>query len=178
MTALFIILGIVGGLILLVILFGFLSPRHVKMERSIEIKSTPEKTFEQMIDLKNFVYNWSPWTEMDPNAEQKFAGTERNIGSIYTWKGDKKKVGSGSMEIISFETNKNVVSRLKFDGRGESDVAFYIQDSGNGMIKVTWDFRADNKNNPIARIFGRMMDKFLGPDYERGLKKLKVFLEK
>jgi hypothetical protein len=178
MTALFILLGIIGGLILLVIIFGFLSSRHVKMEKSIEITTTAEKAFEQMIDTKNFVYNWSPWTEMDPNAEQRFSGPDRSVGSIYTWKGDKKKVGSGSMEIISFETNKNVISRLKFDGRGESDVAFYIQDIGNGSVKVTWDFKADNKFNPIARIFGRFMDKFLGPDYERGLKKLKVFLEK
>lgn len=178
MVILFIVLGSIAGLVLLIVIFGFLSPRHVKIERSIEIRTSPEKAYEQMIDAKNFVYNWSPWTDMDPSAEQKFTGPERNIGSIYTWKGDKKKVGSGSMEIISFESNKNVVSRLKFDGRGEAIVANHIEDLGNGIIRVIWDFKTDNKYNPIGRIFGRLMDKFLGPDYEKGLKKLKAYLEK
>lgn len=130
-----------------------------------------------MIDLKNFVYNWSPWTEMDPKAEQVFSGPERKVGSLYKWKGEKKKVGSGSMEIISFKENENVISKLIFDGRGNSEVGFYIKSLGNGELRITWDFNSDNGNNPIARIFGRMMDKFLGPDYERGLKKLKTFCE-
>jgi len=178
MTILLIILGSIGGLVLLILIFGFLSPRHAYMDRSIEINSSPEKAFEQMIDLKKFVFNWSPWTEMDPTAEQKFSGNEIGVGSIYKWKGDKKKVGSGSMEIISMEVNKNVVSKLAFDGRGNSEVTFHIHDNKNGTIKVIWDFKADNGFNPFARIFGRMMDKFLGPDYEKGLKKLKDYCEK
>jgi hypothetical protein len=42
---------------------------------------------------------------------------------------------------------------------------------------VTWDFESDNGLNPMSRIFGKMMDKFLGPDYQNGLNKLKTVCE-
>ena len=42
---------------------------------------------------------------------------------------------------------------------------------------VKWTFDAEMGNNPIARFFGCMMDDMLGPDYERGLAKLKTVAE-
>lgn len=175
---LYLVLGIIGGLILLVVIIGFASPRYTYMKRSIEINSSAQKAFDSVNNLKSFVDHVSPWTGMDPNAIMKFTGPEAGVGSHYAWEGDRKKVGKGTMEITSVENNKKVVSRLIFQGRGEADVAFIIEEKDANTVNVTWDFSADNKNNPIGRIFGRMMDKFLGPDYEKGLKRMKEYLEK
>ena len=65
---LYLILGIVGGLILLIVIFGFLSPRYTYMKRTIEINCSPDKAFNSVNNLKSFVDHVSPWTGMDPNA--------------------------------------------------------------------------------------------------------------
>ena len=154
-----------------------MSPRIARFERSTIINASPEKVFEQMNNLKNFVNNWSPWTEKDPNMKQTYTGKETGVGALYSWEGNKKTVGQGSMEITKSETNKSVTTHLKFMDRGEADATWTIENQ-NGKVKVTWDFVSDNGNNPVARIFGRMMDKFMGGDYEYGLKKLKDHCEK
>ena len=48
-----------------------------------------------------------------------------------------------------------------------------IQDLEN----FPWDFKGDMGMNPAGRLMGRMMDKFLGPDYEKGLDNLKKSCE-
>ncbi len=118
-----------------------------------------------------------PWTEKDLNAKHEYNNITEGAGALYTWVGDKKSVGEGSMEILESSINR-VKSKLEFKGRGVSSATVHITPINESSCKVTWDFEADNKNNPIARIFGRMMDKFLGPDYEKGLSKLKNFCEK
>ncbi len=173
MTILYIILASLGGIILLILIFGMLSPRYAKFERSIEINAGEEKVFEQMNDLKNFVQNWSPWTAKDSNAKQSFSGSATGKGSIFNWDGNPKTVGKGTMTITESEQNKKVKTHIEFAGRGEADATWSISKIADGKVKVTWDFHADNKNNPIARIFGRMMEKFMGGDYEEGLGRLK-----
>lgn len=177
MIYLYIGLGIFFGVILIMVLIGFASPRVAKMQRSIEINTNVDKVWPQLNNLKNFVDNWSPWTEKDPNAVHTFNDVSEGVGNAYTWKGAPKKVGEGSMEIVESEVNKKVRTSLEFKGRGKAIASFYVEDAGDGKIKVTWDFAGDNGNNPIARLFGRFMDKFLGPDYETGLNKLKSYCE-
>lgn len=178
MTILYIILGIVGGLILLAVIFGFLSPRYSFFQRSIEINAAEEKVFEQMNSLKNFVHHWSPWTAKDPNSKMVFSGPENGKGAKYAWEGDRKKVGKGTMEIVLSENNSKVKTHIAFDGRGEADATWTLVKLSDNKVKITWDFHSDNKNNPIARLFGRMMEKFMGGDYEEGLQKLKSHCEK
>jgi hypothetical protein len=43
--------------------------------------------------------------------------------------------------------------------------------------RVTWGFDSDLGFNPIARYFGMMADDVIGPDYEKGLARLKAIAE-
>lgn len=167
-----------GAIVIVILIFGFLSPRYAHFERSIEIDSSEEKVFEQMNSLKNFVHHWSPWTAKDPNSKMVFSGAETGKGAKYSWEGNRKTVGKGTMEIILSESNSKVKTHIAFDGRGEADATWTMNKISDNKVKVTWDFHSDNKNNPIARIFGRMMEKFMGGDYEEGLQKLKSHCEK
>lgn len=176
MNALTIILIVIGAIVLLVLLIGFASPRKATMERSIIINASIDKVFPYLSSLKTFVDTWSPWTEKDPNAVHEFNDIPSGVGAFYSWKGEKKKVGEGSMKIIEFEENKRVRTLLHFKGQGEAYAGWTITENGDG-VKVTWDFESDNGMNPIGRIFGRFMDKFLGPDYQSGLDKLKKVAE-
>ena len=171
-----IILYIIGGIALLVLLIGFTSPRMARMNRSIIIDASAEKIFPYLNNLKSFVDHWSPWTEKDPSAAHEYNDIAEGKGAHYSWKGEPKKVEEGSMTIMESETNKHVKTKLQFKGRGDA-LAGWTLEAQDGKTKVTWDFESDNGMNPIGRIFGRFMDKFLGPDYENGLNKLKEVVE-
>lgn len=165
------------GLALIVVIIGLMMPRKASVKREVVIKSDKETVFSYANSLKKFVESWSPWTEKDPDMETVFEGPDEGVGAVYNWKGDPKKVGYGTMKIISSEEPNKVVSFLSFGGRGDAEVSLIIEEKSANEVKVTWDFSADNGYNPIGRIFGSMMDKFLGPDFEYGLKKLKQVCE-
>ncbi len=172
-----IILYSFAGIVVLILLIGFASPRVAKMERSTTINASPEKIWPYLNNLRSFVENWSPWTEKDPNAEHVYNDISEGVGAHYSWKGEKKKVGEGSMEIKTSEPMNLIKVHLEFKGRGDAMAGWILRDNGDGSCQVTWDFESDNGMNPMARLFGRMMDKFLGPDYENGLSKLKAVCE-
>ncbi len=174
-----IIIGIcVAGLVALIVIIGMASPQKSTMEKSININASVDQVFPQLNSLKNFVDNWSPWTEKDPNAKHEYNDIAEGKGALYSWAGEKKKVGEGSMEIIESVPNQNVRSLMKFKGMNDAYVNMMVKDNGDGTVKVTWDFEGDNGNNPMARIFGRFIEKFLGPDYTKGLNNLKAYCEK
>ncbi len=177
MTILYVLLGVVAFLVLVVLVMGFASPRFARMKRSIEIAAPPERIWPNLNNLRNFVERWSPWTEKDPGAKHTFNEIAAGVGATFSWEGDPKKSGAGTMKITESEPDRRVMTHLAFKGRGEADAGWILEDLGGGRTRVTWDFEADNGNNPIARIFGRLMDKFLGPDYEQGLAKLKGICE-
>ncbi len=177
MPVLFTVLIVFAAISIAIVIIGFSLPRVAKLKREIIIETSPEKVFEQVNNYKNFVNNWSPWTAKDSNAKHNYNNIESGIGALYYWEGNKKTVGKGSMELLESETNKKVKSLLKFEGRGESYITIYISPVDTNKVKVLWNFEADNGYNPIARIFGKFMDKFLGPDYEEGLNKLKTYCE-
>jgi hypothetical protein len=51
-----------------------------------------------------------------------------------------------------------------------------IEPEGDGS-RVTWAFDTDLGMNPMARYMGLAFERFIGPDYERGLAKLKQLAE-
>lgn len=166
------------GLALIVLIFGMTKPRMAEMSRETVIEASAESIFSYANNLKKFVQYWSPWTDKDPEMETIFEGEEEGIGAIYKWKGHPKKVGFGTMRITKVEEPNLVVSFLSFGGRGDAEVSVIIENIEENKTKVIWAYSSDSGSNPIARIFGSMMDKFLGPDFELGLKKLKEISEK
>jgi uncharacterized protein YndB with AHSA1/START domain len=177
MNILLIIVSILVGLIFLVAIIGWCLPRYTKMQRSIIFNSTPEAVFPYLESLKMFVEHWSPWTDKDANMTATFNAVESGEGAVYEWKGDRKKVGSGRMSIVKVFPNEKVETVLEFQGQGQAEVNMIVKPITETTVEVIWDFKSDNKNSPVARIFGAMMDKFLGPDFEKGLEKLKETVE-
>lgn len=168
------VLLIFGGIIATVFVYGMTRPRTANMNRSIEIDAPADVIFPHMNSLKKFVV-WSPWTNKDPHVKQKFEGPETGVGSHYFWEGNKN-VGKGNMKIVEAELNKKVLCDLSFQGRGNAKAIWTLEEN-NDKTEVTWWFEGDMGNNPVGRILGTMMDKFLGPDYEIGLSNLKKQIE-
>jgi len=164
---------LIGLVIVIVALLaiGFFLPQQVHVERSIDINAPSSLAFAQVNNLTNWV-NWSPWDKRDSLMVKTFSGPEAGIGATYAWSSEHSEVGKGSMTISESVENEKVVTELDFMENGKATGGFLFAES-NGVTKVTWYFDTDLGMNPIARYFGLMMDKFVGPDFESGLAALK-----
>lgn len=168
------VLGILTFLLILIII-GLLLPKTVHVERTIFVAASPEEVFTHVADFENFV-KWNPWSAKDPDIKQTFEGNKVTVGSKYSWKGNKK-VGKGFMQITHIEVNKLVEMDLNFGSRGLAKCGFVIEPKDNGT-QVTWFFDSEMGKNPLSRLVGPMMDKFIGKDYQEGLTNLAQKIEK
>ena len=144
------------------------------VERTTTINATPEAIWAKVGDLTQW-NDWSPWAEMDPNMENTYTGEPGAVGSTSSWTGNRK-VGQGSMTITSTNAPSEVDIDLKFlkPFKAENDVEMRIGDDGT----VTW--RMHGTHNFMTKLmsrFGKTMDKMVGPDFEKGLAKLKSIVE-
>ncbi|MBI4930430.1 MAG: SRPBCC family protein [Bacteroidetes bacterium] len=172
-----IVKGILIALVVLaaiVSIVGFLSPKHVHVERSLTISAPAEIIHEQINNLKNWE-KWSPWQKMDPAMKTEYSGSEAGAGASSKWTSENKNVGSGDMTITS-STPDSITTAINFMENGTATGKFIFAKSDSG-IKVTWSMESDMGMNPIGRIFGLFMDKMMGPDFEKGLAGIKEVAE-
>lgn len=165
----------VGGLVVILVLVGFILPRNVEVSRTVAIAASPEEVFPYINSLKKF-NEWSPWADYDPNTKYVFSGPESGKGMRVDWTSEEENVGSGSQEIIESIENELVRTSLDFGMQGTAEALFTLKPTDSGT-EVTWGFTSDMGMSPIGRYMGLMIDKWVGGDYERGLQRLKDKVE-
>jgi carbon monoxide dehydrogenase subunit G len=145
------------------------------MERSIVINAQPAQVFTELNSFKNF-NAWSPWAAIDPNTKYEYTGPETGVGAQMSWKSEHSDVGNGAQKIIESEENKRIKNEMTFEGFDEKAYGeFILVPKGTGT-KVTWMYDGDMKG--VSKVFGLLMDSFLGPVFEQDLAKLKDVVEK
>jgi hypothetical protein len=167
--------GVVIALAALLVISLFL-PRHVRVARSIEIEAPAAAVFEIVNGFQRF-NEWSPWYELDRSARYTLEGPASGVGARIVWRSDKPDVGSGSQVIVRSEPIGSVQTRMEFEEDGTATALWTIEPAGDGS-RVTWTFETDLGSNPLARYMGLALERFIGPDYEKGLANLKRLAEK
>lgn len=162
------------SLVIILILIGFLLPQHQHVERSLVI-SAPAETVYRNIDNPEAFNRWSPWAELDPAMKIEHVGPESGVGSGMRWHSENPNVGNGSWIITAAKPNESLDVALTFDNGGATSF-FHLEPTDQGT-RITWGFDTDAGLNPIMRWFGIMMDKWVGTEYEKGLRTLKSRLE-
>jgi len=158
------------------LVMGLTSPANFAVVREADFNAAPAKVFAQINDFRNWAA-WSPWEKMDPNMTRSFSGEASGVGAKYAWVGNKK-VGEGSMEITSAESNKNMQLDLNFlkpfEARNVTE--FTLSSNGNGT-HLKWEMRGHTPF--ILRVMKLFfdMDKIVGKDFENGLANLKKIVE-
>lgn len=162
------------ALVLIYLIFAFLCPKEIKVERSIIIKKPSQIVLAKLTDFKFFHEKWSPFTKLDSNMKTTYSGNAGKAGHLYSWKSDKD-AGNGEMEIKEIKKD-SVIMRLTFEGMGDSKT-YYILNYNSDETAVTWGiiFDVDFLFRPLMVIMG--MDKKVGEEYEKGLSKLKNEIE-
>jgi effector-binding domain-containing protein/uncharacterized protein YndB with AHSA1/START domain len=154
---------------------GLFLPRTAHVERSILIDAPQATVFTVLNGFRQFD-RWSPWAGIDPNATTTHEGPLAGVGAKMAWSGNAE-VGTGSQEILESVPHERVKLRLTFgEFPGEFTASYALAAEGGGT-RVTWGFDADYGSSIMGRYFGLMADAMLGPDYEKGLGRLKQLAE-
>ena len=154
---------------------GLALPQTAHVERSIVVNAPPVTVFTVLNGFRQFP-RWSPWADLDPNAVTTVEGPETGVGAKMSWSGNAE-VGTGSQEILESTPPASIKLRLTFgDFPGAFLASYTLAPEGEGT-RVTWGFDADYGASVLGRYFGLLSDSMLGPDYEKGLGRLKTFVE-
>jgi hypothetical protein len=151
-------------------------PDKIAVQRSIEIAATPDKVFAIVGDLRRG-REYSPWAEIDPNAQYAFSGSEVGVGQKMSWQSAHREVGSGSMTVTDYMPDKRLAMALDLGEMGQATSFFELAPTGS-KTQVTWGFNAALQN-PLERWMCVLLDfdAVIGKDYEKGLANLKRLVE-
>ena len=164
-----------AGVAATLVVIGFLLPRTAHVERDILINAPPATVFTLLNGFRQFKH-WSPWQDADPDMIVTFSGPPMGVGAKLAWTGNSA-VGSGSQEILESDPYRHLRMRLEFgDFGGTFNADFNIEPEGSAA-RVIWGFDADYGSSIVGRYFGLLSDTMLGPDYEKGLIRLKALAE-
>ena len=146
------------------------------VQRSFAINAPARQIYPHIVDFHNWE-SWSPWEEMDPSMEKTFSGSAEGVGAKYAWSGNRK-VGQGRMEITGAEEASSVEIALEFlkPFRASNATVFSLSEAGEST-NVTWSMTG--KKTLMTRVMGifKSMDSMVGPDFEKGLARLKSVVE-
>ncbi len=146
------------------------------VERRMRIAAPADRIYDRVVDLRRW-QSWSPWEDLDDALERTYDGPERGVGQRYGWSGNRQ-AGKGSMQITDAVEGERVAADLAFEKpfRSRSSMAFTFAPDGEAT-DVTW--RLVGPRTVMVRIMGlfKSMDALLGPDFEKGLDRLRAVSE-
>ena len=145
------------------------------VERSITVNAPAPRVHGLVDDFHSWT-SWSPWEDLDPALQRTYTGPERGVGAHYAWSGNRK-AGAGSMEITR-STPEEIAIALEFlkPFKSSPTTAFSFTPNGDETV-VTWTMSGEQKG--LMSVFGKFMsmEKLIGPDFEKGLARLKAVAE-
>ncbi len=177
------VLKIIIGVLLMVIVLGFgylaMLPSNYTIERTVTINAPKGVVMQHIANYSEWDH-WSPWKSKDPDAKYTYAGDDGAIGSTMSWvtslpPEDTNQIGVGGMTLSSLAGDQ-VVFELSFSKPWEmtSTNGFDLSEENN-VTTVRW--YDTGELSFFSRPVGKMMDQMVGPDFEKGLAKLKSHVE-
>jgi hypothetical protein len=165
-----------AALALAAILGAYVLPREPEVTRSIDIAAPRTAVFPLVADLRHLP-DWLPLLAADPNVAVAFTGPLDGVGQTITWESRRPDVGSGVERITDITPDSSVEMSVARSARAPTDAWFTLTAKGPNQTTVLWGLRQDLGFSPVARYRGLGIDHLVGPDYERGLARLKALAE-
>lgn len=167
------LLALLIVLVLLAIV-GFLIPNNYEISRSIKINASKEKIHSYVGDLEKWP-SWTPWNEADPSIKTVIGGKSTGLGASQSWTG---KDGDGRLEFVKYDEEKGIGYDLFFMGdKNKCYAEMVYNDINDNSVEVEWNMVGSINIPAIGGYFALMMDRMVGPMFEKGLENLKTVAE-
>ena len=143
------------------------------LKRSTQIDAPIETARALITDFRRWP-DWSPWTVQEPECQLAYFGDTAAVGSGYSWNGER--IGSGKITLVD-STDGRLDCDLQFvkPFKSQADVRFEFESLGESRCKVTWHMHS---SMPFFLFFMiPNIKRYVGMDYERGLRMLKELAE-
>ena len=165
-------MGIFLSILTLIVIAGIawlaMQPADYEVVRRRVIKLAPDDIYSNVVEFKNWS-KWNPWIMHEPDATLKYGEPTNAPTGWYSWNG--QFIGSGKMTQTSMIENDSIEQALEFykPMKSKSEVFWRFNPVGDAT-EVTWGMRG---RMPFAfRWMSKMMDQWVGKDYEIGLARL------
>lgn len=169
------ILLFVVGLIVLLILIGFVLPRKFELTKSEVINAPAAYVFEEINDLERWP-GWSYWNTLDPEMTVVYGDPKVGTGASYEW--TSEVLDEGKLVITESKANESVACDLFFMQAEDASKAVYQLEPAEGGTKLTMRFDTDFGMNPIMRWMGvAMFPSEMNKAFDYNFAKLKEIAE-
>ncbi|MEM7083287.1 MAG: SRPBCC family protein [Pseudomonadota bacterium] len=169
-------LALVIALVTAVFVAGQFVSTTLEVEHSTTINAPRAQIFDELIRMRSF-NSFSPWYDLDPDAQYSYEGPESGIGSKMSWKSNDPNVGNGWMQIAGLSGRDKIDMTLGFDGFDGEAKSWYLLDEMNAGTRVTWGYASDISSPFFLRFMGPFIQEQITKNYEDGLANLKTNME-
>lgn len=167
------ILLVLAGLILVLLLVGFVLPGKLEVSKSVSINAPADAVFEEINDLKRWE-NWQYWNTLDTaNMKITYGDKTSGTGASYSW--DSPILKTGTISLTESIPNKSVALSMDFGGNPASGL--YALDPDGDNTKLTLNFSNDTGMNPIGRWINVFMKGEIEKSFDYACKKIKDIAE-
>ncbi len=159
--------------IVVLILFSYTLPNKFEVTKSIIIKTRPYHLFKYISKLNNWE-DFNPISSKDNNTKYTYFYNKDSIEYAVNWYSEVE--GKGRVEIKTL--NNNLLS-YNFDmyELNQKAIGIFRIDSLGENSKLTWKFKGELENNPVAKLLGYFSDNVFGYDMKKSLIKIKHKVE-
>ena len=144
--------------------------------RTTTIAAPPQRVHALVNDFHEWS-RWSPWEDYDPQMRRTYTGPDAGVGAAYAWEGNRK-AGKGDMTITADAPEKvDIALNFQKPFPARNRIVLVLAPTGDASTDVEWRLHGDLSG--FTRLFAmvKSMDSLVGPDFERGLARLKRVAE-
>jgi effector-binding domain-containing protein len=166
------ILFILAGLIVVLLLIGFVLPGKLEVTKSISIQASASAVFEEINDLKRWE-TWQYWNTLDPEMKITYAEKTAGTGASYSW--DGPVLETGTITLTETIPDKSVAIAMDFGGNPATGLYALEPDGDN--TKLNLNFYSDAGMNPIGRWINVFMKGEIAKSFDYATDKIKTIAE-
>lgn len=167
--------GILLGLVVALVVIGFLLPTTVEVERTRVVEHPQDVVFEVLADMRHFT-QWAPWLSRQPEIDWRLEGPPRGVGATLVWKETPESAAS-RLWIVGVERPRRIEMKLELGGN-EADTWFEVEPVQGGR-ELRWGMRMRfGALDLVGRYVGLMLPGLVGRDYSEGLERLDEYLSR
>ncbi len=139
-----------AGVIVVLILAGFLLPTATVVDNTVVITAPARYVFEEMNGLKNWP-RWSYWNSIDPDMKTTYSDPSLGTGAHYTW--DGAHTGKGKLTITASEPDRWLACSVAFSESGAGIATHKLEPGPDGVTLIS-NFTYEHGMNVISRWMG------------------------